>query len=96
LEFDCKYDSFDETELRDQGHRWIDPRKLEINPYLDRTDPDNFTRAIDGRGNIQKVVLLNNNGERCSDPINHEHFIPKVELYEESNFLLLGIPATLQ
>jgi hypothetical protein len=96
LQFDINYKSFDETEIRDQGHRWIDPEKLAADPDLDRTDPDNFTRAVDSRGNIQKIVLLNGEGEICSDPINHEHFIPKVELYDESNFLALGIPAVLQ
>jgi hypothetical protein len=62
---------------------------------IDITDPDNFTRAVDARGNIQKIVLLDGKGEMCTDPVNHEHYIPKVELYDESNFLLLGIPATL-
>lgn len=95
LEFDINYKTFDETELRDQGHRVIDKKKLELDPYLDRTNPDNFTRACDERGNINKIVLLNGQGEMCTDPTNHEHFIPTVQLYEESNFLILGVPATL-
>jgi hypothetical protein len=96
LEFDVRYETFDETEIRDQGHRWLDPDKLAEDPALDRTDPDNFTRAIDARGNVQKPILLDGNGERCTDPINHTHYIPKVELYNESNFYLLGVPALLQ
>jgi len=96
LEFEIKYDTFDETEIRDAGHRWLNPEKLAKDPYLDPTNPDNFTAAVDANGNIQKSVLLNGAGQRCSDPINHEHFIDTVELYDETNFLLLGIPTALQ
>ena len=95
LQFEVDYDSFDETEIIDVGHRVIDPAKLKEDPGLDRTDPENFTRSVDSRGNINKVVMLNGQGEQCSDPVHHQHFIPKVELYEESNFLLLGVPVVL-
>ena len=95
LEFDIKYDTFDETELRDQGHRVLDKKKLAVNPYLDRTDPDNFTRPIDDLGNVHKLVLLNGEGEMCTDPISHLHYIDTVELYDESNFYLLGVPVTI-
>ncbi len=95
LQFEVRYDSFDETEVVDVGHRVIDPDKLEANPGLDRTNPENFTRSVDSRGNINKIVMLNGQGEQCSDPVNHQHFIPTVELYDESNFLSLGVPVTL-
>jgi hypothetical protein len=95
LEFDISYDSFDLVDLRDQGHRVLDKKKLAANPYLDRTNPDNFERCCDEKGNVNKVVLLNGRGEMCSDPTSHFHYIDKVELYEESNFLTLGVPATL-
>jgi len=95
LQFDVRYDSFDEKKVRDMGHRVIDPDKLAKDPGLDRTKPENFTRASDDRGNIEKVILLDLNGEQCTDPVNHTHYLPAIELYNESNFLTLGVPATL-
>ena len=98
LEFDIKYDTFDETEIRDVGHRWLDPDKEPWYGWIpaDRLDIDNFTEITDGRGNVlSKPVLLNGEGEKCTSPTTHEHFIPTVELYDESNFLTLGVPATL-
>jgi len=102
LEFDIKYDTHDLTEVVDMGHRWLKIPQGGDHTYtgtaaaLDNTNPENFTRAIDVRGNIQKPVPLDGQGNICKDPINHEHFIPTVELYDETNFLLLGIPSVLQ
>ena len=110
LEFDVDYRSFDLADVRDQGHRVIDKSKpgyvaradIYGNPIetgdlgtIDRTNPINFERGTDGKGNINKVGLLDLHGEYCTDPANHEHYISKVELYNESNFLLLGVPVIL-
>lgn len=97
LSFEVDPKTFDETEILDVGHRWIDPDKLKADPLLDRSDPRNFIRSSDARGNINKAVLLNGNGEICTDPTNHTHYIPGLpkQKYGESNFLLLGIPTTL-
>ena len=105
LEFDVNYKTFDETEIRDQGHRVIDKSLAGYiartndatapTDSIDRNNQDNFTRACDLRGNVNKIILLDGYGEMCTDPTNHEHFIPTAQLYEESNFLVLGVPATL-
>ena len=106
LQFDVKFNSFDLNDVIDVGHRVIDQSLPGYagryatgtgsgSPILDHTDPNNFTRSTDNRGNINKTILLDGNGEQCEDPVNHQHFIPSVELYNESNFLLLGVPVTL-
>lgn len=109
LEFDVAFDSFDLTDVRDQGHRVIDKTKAgylartctgtgtgdEYFGTIDRNDPDNFERSTDAKGNIRKIILLDGKGEMCHDPVSHRHFIDTIELYNESNFLLLGIPVTL-
>lgn len=95
LEFQVDPDTFDETKLLDQGHRWLDPDKLLADPGLNRQDPNNFVRACDFRGNPNRLVLLNNNGEKNPDPANQNFYRPTVELYSESNFLTLGVPVSL-
>jgi len=97
-------EDWDESFIADVGHRVVNPkavgylsREAEGDPLgaVDRTNPANFIRIQDSRGNLAKSVLLDGNGEECKDPITHKHFIDKVELYEESNFLLLGVPSSL-
>jgi len=105
LEFDIDFETHDMYDVRDVGHRVVDKEKSgyvartndEDVPTgsVDRTDQDNFTTNTDGRGNIKPNVMLDGYGEQCTDPVNHEHFIPTVELYGESNFLTLGVPTTL-
>lgn len=108
LQFDIKFDTFDESKIPDMGSRVIDPTKpgyvadrctstgtgtgVET---LDRTNPENFMRPLDDRGNVLQRVPLDGNGEMCLDPYVHQHFIDTVQLYGESNFLLLGIPTSL-
>lgn len=96
LQFDIDYSSFDLYDVLDQGHRWVDPDKLaQQGVGLNRNDPANFTRAVDSAGNVQKIVLLDGNGEINNDPVNNPVYIAPVQLYGESNFLSLGIPTSL-
>lgn len=103
LQFEGKYDTWDDSDIRDIGKMVMDPKKL----LFSRTDPNNYIRAQDGRGNILPQVLISpgigaapslctvGKGEMCPVPETHIHYIPKVEHYNESNFLLLGVPTTL-
>lgn len=104
LEFDVDYRTFDLSEVPDMGHRVIDPEQVgylaRVNEVgdpgsIDRLDPRNFKRLVDGRGNALKTAYLDGYGEECIDIANHKHYIPTVQLYGESNFLLLGIPTVL-
>lgn len=107
LQFDGNYETWDKSDIRDIGKMVIDPDMAIIDPALDPTDPNNYMRATDGRGNILPQVLLSpgvgatpllctvGRGEMCPSPATHIHYIPKVEHYNESNFLTLGIPTTL-
>jgi hypothetical protein len=106
LEFDVNYDTFDETKIHDVGTRVVDEKKpgyvqstcsgTSSLGSIDRKDPKNFKTFTDGRGvNIGKVVPLNLHGELCTDPANHNHYLPTVEKYGESNLFVLGVPASL-
>ncbi len=96
FEFDIDFNTFD-REVVDEGTKQIIGDFNEDVEYqkatgMVKTDPQNFQRAKDFKGeNIR--VLLDGNGEPLgagADPVKIE-----VEHYPESNFLLLGIPTSL-
>lgn len=104
LEFAVDYKTWDITDLTDYGTKVLNKElpgySARVNEQgdlgsIDRTNPRNFVRAIDSAGNIIERVPLDGHGEECTDPYSHDHFIDKVELYEESNFLILGVPTSL-
>lgn len=97
LEFDIDYRTFDLNDVRDQGHRVVDDQLLDIDPDPDswNDDPKNFIRLADGRGNPLKPALLDGHGLVCQEPESHKHYIASIDLYDESNFLQLGIPVVL-
>lgn len=105
LEFAVNYKTWDLNDLTDYGSRVINKHiagyvarpddSVAPTDSIDRTNPANFVRAVDAAGNILQNVPLDGYGEECTDPYSHDHFLPKVELYEESNFLYLGVPASL-
>lgn len=106
LEFAVNAKTFDLTEIPDVGTMVLNKNlpgyiarasdTTAVTDTIDRNNPNNFVRATDASGNILNVVYLDGHGEMCTDPYNHKHFIPKVELYDETNFLSLGVPATLK
>jgi len=59
----------------------------------DPNNPAHFIQAVDRKGNPVESILLDGTGKPLTD-INNPHFI-NVEYYQENNFFLLGIPATL-
>ncbi len=105
LEFAVNYKTWDLTEIPDIGTMvlnkslpgYIARSDDQVDPTdsVDRENPENFVRATDAAGNILNAIYLDGHGEKCTDPYRHKHFVEKVELYEESNFLYLGVPASL-
>ena len=105
FEFEIKYEGWDEAELADTGlkvlnGRWVrdEDGKLEWVTYAftseEKENPANFVRWLDANGQPMPRSLLNGAGEPLTDPETPEYLDPK-EIYDESNFTLLGIPTGL-
>lgn len=85
-EFDVDYTTFDKTYL-DRGNRILKTGG-------DKNDPRDFKRAKDTvTGENLESVVLDGNGEVWDGTGSPGLITP--ETYDESNFLLLGIPASL-
>jgi len=106
-EFEAREESWDETDIADAGFnclrgKWVEsgtstayPPHWEEEEGLDPEDPFNFIVAKDANDErMSKPILLNGRGGRLTNPDLPE-FIDPVEHYDEYNFLLLGIPASL-
>ena len=88
FEFDIKYDTWDRKDIVDAGFKVYKGTGS-------RSDPANFVVHKDENGeNTPEKILLDGNGDPLTDPSNPV-FLDPVELYDESNFLLLGIPTIL-
>jgi len=88
FEFDIKFETWDLDDLADVGFK-------KYGGDGDRADPANFIVIKDKQDeNSPERCLLDGNGDMLVDPTNPV-FIPTVELYEQSNFLSLGIPTYL-
>lgn len=106
-EFDVDFKTFD-REILDEGTKAIgywNPQGQWVGPPLagDPGNPGDFSRYQDKNGNIARVIL-NGGGLPANAPVPAGGLgAPttgppgkiKVEYYPESNFALLGIPATL-
>ena len=99
FDFDVNFKTFD-RKIPDYGTlvlkgRWTN---VEDNPTwtvdagMDKTNPNHFERFPDTRGNLKGRVLLDGNGRPLANENNP--VMIDVEHYEESDFLLLGIPTT--
>lgn len=104
LEFDIKFDGFDLYDVADAGFKVFDDELYEDTDE-NRTDPRKYRVFKDGRGeNTPVKVLLDGNGSALAGtgasgtgtgilaiiPV----FLDPIELYGESNFLLLDIPTS--
>lgn len=88
LEFDIQYDTFDLSDVADMGYtQW--------NGKGDRRNPKNYEMMKDAKLNNTAKPLMLKDGIRNPDPAGDPQFIPTVEMYNESNFLSLGIPTSL-
>lgn len=82
-EFDIDFATFDRR-IVDEGH-------LVLKDGGTASNPDHMEAHQDNKGNLTRV-LLDGNGAALTDGDNPHIFTKK--LYDESNFLLLGIPTT--
>lgn len=98
FEFDIDPETFDEKKVVDRGFKHFD-----IKRYPDATgtgdarrdDPNNFIVNRDVNGiELPEQLYLNGFGDILDD-IHNPVYLPTIELYDETNFLLYGIPSSL-
>lgn len=103
LEFEVRYEGFDEDEVADTGFKRLrgkyDPPKSGAwvaDGDADAANPDDFVRIVDRNDvPLPNRVMLDNAGNVNTDPVNSPAFLAPIELYGESNFFLLNIPGVL-
>lgn len=95
LEFEVDFDTFDRDDIADRGFKEFNPN-IADNP-INRANPANYVHIKDPNDeNVSTPQMLDGNGSLNNDPVNNPKFLaPAVELYNESNFLTLGIPTSL-
>lgn len=87
--FEVRFEGFDLDDVVDKGFK-----KFRDEMGDDRQDPNDYVVAKDLTGeNPPQAILLDGNGSPLADPLN-PHFLDTIELYDESNFLSLGIPSS--
>ena len=102
LDFEVRFEGFDETEILDAGYKVLrgkwstgDPPVWTTDGSAVQTNKDHYILAKDPNDeNEVKKVLLDGSGRRLtgtSTPV----FRPTVEKYDESDFLLLGVPTII-
>lgn len=92
FEFEIKFDTWDLDDVVDKGFKVFDDSVTD-NP-ANRADPTNYILYKDRNDeNTPKAVLLDGNGSALTDPTSPV-FLDPIEVYGESNFLLLGIPTS--
>lgn len=98
FEFDVNFKTFD-LKVPDEGTKVLAGNWSEADPPvwvpgvgLDKENPTHFIRSVDRFGNIQRT-LLDGDGNPVTDIANK--VMLTFEVYEESNFLTLGIPSVI-
>lgn len=91
FEFEIRFDGFDFDEIVDKGFRVFDTED-----GTDRSDPSDFVLYKEKHDeNITEPINLDGNGSMLTDYSGGPALVPEVEIYDENNFLLLGIPSIL-
>jgi hypothetical protein len=105
-DFEVRFDSFDNSKILDTGFRclkgeWVKPAPPATEwtwaqeAGIDKTKATNFIRVKDQLESPEPMrIPLDGNGGRLTDPTTPV-FIDKVEIYDEVNFLLYGVPSQL-
>lgn len=108
FDFAIDFNGFDYDDIVDKGFKVFDTESHEDTPE-NRLNPENYVMKKDGKGeNITEPINLKGNGDALTDFSDGPYFIDAgdppyttgkstkpIEIYDESNFLLLGIPSTL-
>ena len=100
FEFDVMYETFDRSDVADMGFNRLKGKYDQttgnwVDGGYNKNKPSNFIRIKDINDENMPAMMLDNNGKVNTDPIGAPSFRPVIKLYGESNFLALGIPATL-
>lgn len=85
-EFEINHDTWDISDAVDTGYKVYNAASGKP-----KTDPSAFVIYTDDHDHPTKGKIPLHDGEFDTNP---PHYLPKIELYKESNFLLLGIPST--
>lgn len=94
FEFDIKYEGWDLIDVADAGFKEFDDDLYADTP-ANRADPTKYRIIKDGRGeNTPTKALLNGLGSRLTNPL-APIFLNPIQLYDQYNLLLLGIPTSL-
>ena len=104
LDFEIRFDGYDLDDIPDMGFKhlrgtWVDDTWVYDAAYdnaTERANPENFVIIKDKDDENTPVrVMLDGNGKRNTDPTVSPTFLPTIQGYAESNFLLLDIPTSL-
>lgn len=87
FEFEIRFEGFDRDDIVDAGNKVFRGSPFSLD------NPDNYIQYKDVNGENSRV-LLDGNGNPLTD-INSPVYLPTIELYDESNFLTLGIPSSI-
>jgi len=95
LTFEIRPDGFDRDDVQDVGYKQFD--KDYTDNDTNRGDPLKYVVITDEKGNpIPVVTPLDGNGSPLDASLIHDPvYLPTIEIYGESNLLLLGIPSSL-
>lgn len=97
FEFDVRYETFDRDVL-DEGTKVLNGYWDDVSGDWtligtpDKDDPRDFIQAVDRQGNPMHIILNGEGRPAAADPEEGEPGSIHVEKYEQSNFLLLGVP----
>jgi hypothetical protein len=79
--------------MADDVYRW----EWMVDETINQSNPSagDFVRIQDVRGQYSKSPVALKDGVINPDPVGDPQYLPVIELYEESNFYVLGVPALL-
>lgn len=89
LEFEIKYETWDYVDIVDKGTR------VYRGGPGGRANPMNYVAATDQLGNRINPVLLDLAGNMLNN-WNNVALLPPIQVYDEANFFVLNIPASLE
>lgn len=92
FEFEIDMDGWSMKDIADRGYK-----HYLVDVYGgEKANPDNFFVIRDKKGAIPPHPTMLKDGEINPDPAGDPQFIPELFPYPEANFLLLGIPSSLE
>lgn len=95
FDFEVNFNTFDRDDVPDKGRKLIRGAWNDSNTYVaeggaSATNPADYITGVDRNGNPTEHYLTT-----AGLPSSSETYLDTVELFDESNFSLLGIPSSL-